>query len=185
LYRLTVVQFDKLVDAGVIAEDDRVELIEGLLVTKMGKKRPHVQAGVHGLGLLSRVVPPTWHVRREDPIVTSAWGKPEPDLAVVRGRAADYDDRDVTATDVALVVEIAESSLSIDRSEMALVYSSSGIPVYWIVNLVDGQVEVYSDPGPAGYQSTQVIKPGQDVPVVLDGLEVGRIAAKDLLPRRS
>jgi len=184
LYRLTVVQFDKLVDAGVIAEDDRVELIEGLLGTKMGKKPPHVQAGVHGLGLLSRVVPPTWHVRREDPIVTSAWGKPEPDLAVVRGRDEDYDDRDVTAADVALVVEIADSSLPIDRSDMALVYSSSGIPVYWIVNLVDGQVEVYSDPGPAGYQSSQVMRPGQDIPVVVDGIEVGRIAATDLLPRR-
>jgi len=185
LYRLTVVQFDQMVDDGVIAEDDRVELIEGLLVTKMGRNRPHVQAGLTGLQLLSRVVPTTWHVRKEDPIVTSEWGKPESDFAVVRGRVEDYDDRDVTAADVALVVEIAESSLSIDRSDMALVYSSSGIPVYWIVNLVDHQVEVFSDRGPTGYQSTQVIKPGQDVPVVLDGLEVGRIAAKDLLPRRS
>ena len=184
LYRLTVVQFDQMVDGGVIEEDDRVELIEGLLVTKMGKKRPHIQSGVRGLRLLSRVVPTTWHVRKEDPIVTSAWGKPEPDLAVVRGRVEDYDDRDVTAADVALVVEIAESSLPVDRSHMAMVYSSSGIPVYWIVNLVDGQVEVYSDPGPAGYQSSQVMKPGQDIPVVVDGIEVGRIAATDLLPRR-
>jgi len=185
LYRLTVVQFDQMVDRGVIEEDDQVDLIEGLLVTKMGKKRPHIQAGVRGLRLLSRVVPTTWHVRKEDPIVTSAWGKPEPDLAVVRGRDEDYDDRDVTAADVALVVEIADSSLPIDRSDMALVYSSSGIPVYWIVNLVDGQVEVNSDPGPAGYQSSQVMSPGQDIPVVVDGFEVGRIAATDLLPRRS
>jgi Uma2 family endonuclease len=182
LYRLSVRQFDQMVDKGVLAEDDRVELIEGLLVTKMGKKRPHVQAGVRGLRLLSRVVPGTWHVRKEDPIVTSEWGKPEPDLSVVRGRVEDYDDRDVAAADVALVVEIAESSLSIDRSDISLVYSSSGIPVYWIVNLVDHQVEVYSDPGPAGYQSSPFMKPGQDIPVVIDGSELGRIAATDLLP---
>ncbi len=173
-----------MVEEEVINEDARVELIEGLLVTKAGKKRPHIQAGVRGLRLLSRVVPTTWHVRKEDPIVTSDWGKPEPDLAVVRGRVEDYDDRDVVAVDVALVVEIAESSLSIDRSDMPLVYSSSGIPVYWIVNLVDHQVEVYSDPGPGGYQSSQVMKPGQDIPVVIDGAELGRIAATDLLPRR-
>jgi Uma2 family endonuclease len=174
-----------MVEEEVIVEDDRVELIEGLLVTKMGEKRPHVQAGLRGLRLLSRVVPSTWHVRKEDPIVTSAWGKPEPDLAVVRGRVEDYDDRDVAAADVALVVEIAESSLSIDRSDMAFVYSSSGIPAYWIVNLVDHQVEVYSDPGPAGYQSSQLVRPGQDIPVVIDGTEAGRISASDLLPPRS
>jgi Uma2 family endonuclease len=185
LHRLTVRQFDQMVEGGVIAEDERIELIEGLLVTKMGKNRPHVQAGALGLQLFSRVLPGTCHVRKEDPIVTSDWGKPEPDLAVVRGRIEDYHNRDVTAADVALVVEIAESSLAVDRSEMGMLYSSGGIPVYWIVNLVDQQIEIHSSPGPAGYQSTQVVKPDQEIPVVIDGIEVGRIAATDLLPPRS
>jgi Uma2 family endonuclease len=116
LYRLTVKQYDRMIRDGIIKEPDRVELVEGLVVTKMGRNRPHVQAGVKGLRLLSALVPANWHVRKEDPIVTSDWSKPEPDLAVVRGRDEDYDERDVTAADATLVVEIADSSLTAERN---------------------------------------------------------------------
>jgi Uma2 family endonuclease len=106
-------------------------------------------------------------------------------LAVVRGRDQDYDDRDVTAADVALVVEIADSSLTIDREDMARVYAGGGIAIYWIVNLVEQQIEVYSDPRSAVYQSIQIVNPGQDVPVVIDGVTMGKIAVSDLLPHRA
>jgi Uma2 family endonuclease len=184
LYRLTVQQYDRMIHDGIIREADKVELIEGLVATKMGRNRPHVQAGVRGLRLLSALVPAKWHVRKEDPIVTSDWSKPEPDLAVVRGRDEDYDERDVTAADVALVVEIADSSLSADQQDMARVYAAVGIAIYWIIKIVEQQVEVYSDPGSAGYQSTQILKPSQNVPVVIDGLPIGQIAVSELLPRR-
>ena len=85
------------------------------------------------------------------------------------------------AQDVALVVEIAQSSLSADR-EMIRVYGPAGIPVYWIVNLVDRQVEVYSGPQPDGYGKRDIYRSGEDVPVVVDGIIVGRIAVDDLLP---
>jgi Uma2 family endonuclease len=173
-----------MIHDGIIREADNVELVEGLVVTKMGRNRPHVQAGVKGLRLLSALVPANWHVRKEDPIVMSDWSKPEPDLAVVRGRDEDYDERDVMAADVALVVEIADSSLTADRDDMARVYSSSGIPIYWIINLLEQQVEVHSDPGSAAYRSTQVLKSGQDVAVVIDGALVGHIAVSELLPPR-
>jgi Putative restriction endonuclease len=104
LYRFTVRQNDQLVDDGTIAEDAQVELIEGLLVRKMGKKRPHVQAGKKGLQALLRLVPTGWHVAKEDPMGASDRSKPEPDLAAVRGEVEDYSDRDVTASDIALVV---------------------------------------------------------------------------------
>jgi len=104
-YRLTVRQFDRMIDDGIIPEADRVELVEGLVVTKIGRNRPHVQAGVRALRLLSSLTSASWQVRKEDPIVASDWSKPEPDLAVVRGRDEDYDERDVTSADVALVVQ--------------------------------------------------------------------------------
>jgi hypothetical protein len=85
LYRLTVRQYDRMIEDGTIAEDEPVELIEGLLVRKMGKKRHHIQAGKRGLKALSRLAPAGWHVAKEDPIVASDWSKPEPDLALVRG----------------------------------------------------------------------------------------------------
>jgi Uma2 family endonuclease len=181
-YRLSVWQYDRMIQEELLDKRDRVELIEGLLVVKMSKNPPHVVAGKKGLRALERIIPQGWHVAKEDPIVASNWSEPEPDLAVVRGRAEDYLQRPVTAAEIALVVEIAQSSLATDRSEMGRVYAASGIPFYWIVNLVDGQLEVYTGPGPSGYQVRQELKPGQDVALVVDGVEVGRIPVVELLP---
>jgi Uma2 family endonuclease len=182
LYRFSVAQYDRMVQDGTIGKNERVELIEGLLVTKMGKNPPHVFAGKLGLKRLDRLVTPGWHVGKEDPVVVSEWGKPGPDLSVVRGTENDYLDRAVTAADVALVLEIAESSLATDRSVMTKVYATAGIPVYWIVNLIDRQIEVYTHCSNDGYQSRQDVAIDRDVPVVIDGREVGRIAVSDIVP---
>jgi Uma2 family endonuclease len=115
------------------------------------------------------------------PILTSDWSRPEPDLAVIRGVVEDDVERAVTADDTALVVEIAGTNLLSDRTDMARVYAAAGIPVYWIVNLAEGQIEISADPGHDGYQSHQVLGRGQDVPVVVAGIEVAWIAVSDLL----
>jgi Uma2 family endonuclease len=83
-----------------------------------------------------------------------------------------------------LVVEIAHTSLREDR-EMALVYGKGGIATYWIVNLVDRQVEVYTAGGPRGYRKRKDYKSGENVPFVLDGIERGKVAVADILPRSS
>ncbi len=144
LYRFTVNQYDKLIEHRTIAENERDELIEGVLVNKMGRNRPHIVAGNKGLRMLSGIIPNGWYIAKEDPVVVSDWSKPEPDLAIVRGQAEDYIDHDVTASDLALVVEIAESSLSTDQQDMAQIDASNAIPLYWIIKLVDRCVEVYS-----------------------------------------
>lgn len=182
LYRLTVRQFERMIVEGTIAEDERVELIEGLLVGKSRRSRASIVAGNKGLRILWRMIPPGWHVAKGVPIRASDWSRPEPDLAVIRGVVEDYDDRDATADDAALVVELAEALPSADRTDLARVYGAAGIPVYWIVNLVEGQVEVFSDPHRDGYQSHQVLGRGQDVPVVIAGIEAAWIAVSDLLP---
>ena len=83
--------------------------------------------------------------------------------------------------DVALIVEVADSSLEEDR-KMAVIYGRAGIPIYWIIDLVDGQVEVYSNPGPTGYGSMDVLMPGHVLSLVIDGAAVGQIRVSDLLP---
>jgi Uma2 family endonuclease len=185
LYRLTVQQYDRMIADGTIAEDERIELIEGLLVAKPGRNRATITSGNKALRVLWRIIPPGWHVTKGAPIVVSDWSKPEPDLAVVRGEVEDYDGRDVPAGEVALVLEIAASlrppGLPADRTERARMYAAGGIPVYWIVNLVDGQIEILSEPGRDGYQSHQVFGLGQDVPVVVAGVEAGWVAVIDLL----
>jgi Uma2 family endonuclease len=88
----------------------------------------------------------------------------------------------VTAADVALVVEIAESTLLADQQEMRPRYAASNIPIYWIINPIDDQLEVYSDPQGGDYRTAQVFSREQDVPLILDSVEVGRIRVADFLP---
>ena len=112
--------------------------------------------------------------------------QPEPDLAIVRGTPRTYLSRHPYATDVGFLIEVADTSLLRDQRDKTRIYARAGIVCYWIVNLVDRQVEVYSQPtGPIAspsFQSTQVHLPGDDVPLVLDGQTVGKVAVTDLLP---
>jgi Uma2 family endonuclease len=99
----------------------------------------------------------------------------------VRGTIRDFSRRAPGPGDVGLVVEVSDTSLAQDR-KMAEIYSASGIPFYWIVNLADRKIEVHCDPGPAGYRSRTDYLAGRNVPVVIDGVEIGRIAVVDILP---
>jgi Uma2 family endonuclease len=182
LYRLTLEQYDAMVDSGVFNAHDHVHLINGYLVAKMTQNDAHCTADDLCGEALGRVIPRGWYVRAAKPIrITSQQSKPEPDRCVVRGSIRDYSRRSPEATDVALVVEISDTSLSEDRKQAAI-YAGSGIPVYWIVNLVDRQVEVYTGPGPAGYANRQDFLSGQQVPVVISGQQLPPVAVADILP---
>ena len=100
----------------------------------------------------------------------------------MRGDWWDYQTRYPDASEAALVAEVSISSLDEDRAK-AEIYAAGGIPVYWIINVDDGQVEVYSKPGPSGYQSHEVLAPGHVLSVVIDGVDLGEIAVADILPR--
>jgi Uma2 family endonuclease len=171
-----------MLEDGTIAEDERVELIEGLLVTRARRSRASIVAGNKALRILWRMIPPGWHVAKGVPVQVSDWSRPEPELAIIRGVLEDYDERPATAEDAALVVEIAENPTSADRTDLARVYAMAGIPVYWVVDLAEGQVVVFSEPHRDAYQSHQVLGRGQDVPVVVAGIEAAWIAVSDLLP---
>jgi len=182
LYRMTLEQYEAMVDSGAFTKRDRFHLINGYLVAKMTQRTPHVTADDLCGTALDRQLPAGWYVRPAKPVrLPASSSEPEPDRCVVRGGIRDYSKRHPGPADVALVVEIADSSLAEDR-KMAEIYGSAGIPVYWIVNLVDGQVEVYANPGPLGYGSMEVLMPGHVLPVMIDGVEVGQIAVADILP---
>src|SRR5262249_3124146 len=123
-----------------------------------------------------------WYVRAGKPVrLPSQISEPEPDRCAVRGGIRDYLRRHPEPADIALIVEVSDTSLIGDR-KMSQIYAAAGIPVYWIVNLVHGQDEVYVCSGPDGSGSRPIVKPGRRVPVVLDGAEVGRIRVADTLP---
>jgi Uma2 family endonuclease len=181
---ITVDEYDRMIEDGTIGEDDQVELWDGVIVPKMPKKPPHRVGTTKTAEALERVIPPAWHASRENAIVIRPRSKPEPDVSVVRAVFKYDSTRDPTAADCCLVVEIADSSLDDDRGKELEGYARAVIPVYWIVNLRDRQVEVYADPdlGAGQYGNRVDYRPGQDVPVIIDGQEVGRIPVVDLLP---
>lgn len=182
LYRLSLELYEAMVESGVFTARDRFHLINGFLVARMTQNDPHCTADELCGAALDRLIPDGWHVRSAKPVrLPSQISKPEPDRSVARGTIRDYSHRSPGSADVALVVEVSDSSLGDDR-KLARIYGGSGIAVYWIVNLVDRQVEVYTLPYPDGYHSRQDFTPGQPLPVVIDGAEVGRIEATDILP---
>ena len=185
IWRLTVEQYHRMIDAAILTDGDPVELLEGWLVEKMTKYPSHTLARELVEEALGRLTRAGWFIRSQEPITTID-SEPEPDLFVVRGERRDYRRRHPRPDEVALVVEVADSSLRTDRTLKKRVYARAGIVSYWILNIVERQLEAHTDPtGPADkpdYRHRQVHKAGEEVPVVLDGEQVGSIAVSELLP---
>lgn len=185
IWRFSVDQYHAMIRAGILTEDDPVELLEGWLVTKMPKNPPHRVATRLIRQALESIAPPGWYVDTQEPLTTID-SEPEPDVMVVRGETRHYLDRHPGPEDVALVVEVADSTLQRDRSLKKRLYAAAGISVYWIVNLLDSQIEVYTDPsGPGeqpGYHQQQNYGPIDTVPLMIEDREVGRLTVRDLLP---
>jgi Uma2 family endonuclease len=185
-YSLTVRQFLKMIEAGVFPERPRVELIEGMLVERMTKYTPHNFA-VDSLAVaLRRLVEPDHLVREEKSLVIGRRSRPEPDIAVVRGPRGSYRSRDPDAPVAVSVIEVADSTYAKDRGPMWRLYAGAGIPAFWIVNIRQRRVEVYTNPAGRGktarYRDAATFGPGDEVPVVIGGREAGRVAVDEILP---
>jgi Uma2 family endonuclease len=185
LWRLTVDRYERMVASGVITPDDRVELLEGVLVNKMSKSPEHVLGTILVTDVLRALLPAGWSIRSEQPVRMDD-SEPEPDAAVVRGSARDYGARHPIPVQVAVVIEVADSSLRRDREDKRRIYARNGIAVYWIVNVADRLVDVFTDPsGPVltpDYATTTTYRPGDAVPVAIAGTPIGTVPVTDLLP---
>jgi Uma2 family endonuclease len=185
IYRLSVEQYHAMARAGILDEDAPVELLEGWLVQKMTNYPPHVLAARLVRQALQNLISSRWFVASQDPI-TLADSEPEPDVAIVRGTLRDYRERHPGPQDVALVVEVADTSLRQDRGTKKRIYAGAGIGVYWIVNLKARAVEVYTEPITTGkgpdYAQRHNYGPDDELPLLLDSLEVGRIPVREFLP---
>ena len=190
VYRLTVEQFDCMIRSGFLDEDDPVELMNGILVTKLPKNPRHRVGTRKTVRALEAFLPAGWIVQKEESLVVPPWNKWEPDVAVVHSELEFDSARDAVALDCCLIVEIVVSNLYRAQSEKLPGYAAAGIPIYWIINLTGGTtpdsgvIEVYSDPDQTAgqYRSRLELRVGDHVPVVIEGREVGRIAVADLLP---
>ena len=142
--RWTRVEYDRLIEKGIFLPDDRIELLAGELVVREPQGTPHA-VGIRLVEeALRRAFGPGWEVRGQLPVALDEESEPEPDVSVVPGEPRDYlvdhPSRPV------LVVEVAESSVALDRAHKGSLYARAGLADYWILNLVDRVLEVYREP---------------------------------------
>jgi Uma2 family endonuclease len=184
LHRVSVTKYHEMIAKGILGEDDPIELIEGYMVAKMPRNPEHDSALSAVQDLVTRMVPSGFTVRGQC-AATIQDSEPEPDLVVARGDRTVFRSRHPGPADTRLVVEVSALSLIFDRTDKARVYARARVPVYWVVNVIDKQIEVLTQPGgpddAAAYAQRDVFAVGTHVPVVLDGNTIGMIAVADVL----
>ncbi|MEG4348442.1 Uma2 family endonuclease [Microcoleus sp. LAD1_D3] len=185
ILRLSIEQYHAIIQAGILTDDDSVELLEGWLVFKKPKNPPHRVTTRLVRTALENILPPGWYVDSQEPITLSN-SEPEPDIVVVRGDTRQYLDRHPGAEDIALIIEVSDTTLQRDRTVKKQIYARAGIAIYWIVNLVEGLLEVYSQPLVEVEQPdySQRLDFGRSavVPIIIEGIEIGALAVDALLP---
>ncbi|MDZ4769745.1 MAG: Uma2 family endonuclease [Chloroflexota bacterium] len=185
LFLISVERYEAMIRSGIITAEDNIELIHGKLIKKMGKNEPHILVAGLLMDWLVQSLPRGWFVSIENPIRMPD-SLPEPYAVIVRGERREYGNRRFTPSEIAVVVEIADTTLDSDPAIRLSLYAGAGIAVYWIANINARQIEVYTlpqtgDPAPF-YRSLMIYTAADSIPLILDGAQVASIAAADLLP---
>ena len=159
----TVSEYDRMIEAGILTKDDRVELIEGEII-KMAPINSRHAACVDRLNkLFNRRVGQAAIVRVQSPVGLSEYSEPQPDLALLRPREDFYAQSHPKPKDVLLVVEVADSSAAKDRNLKLPLFARAGIPEVWLVDLSQDLIEVYARPVKGAYREFQQLKRGESV----------------------
>jgi Uma2 family endonuclease len=185
LHRWTCHEYQRLIDHGLLHEDDPVELLDGLLLVKEPQHSLHRTAVLLVAKAAERAFGEGWFVQTQSPIILDDRSEPEPDVCVVRGSPRDYVESHPTRP--ALIVEVAQAGLRIARGRKAAAYARARISDYWIVNLIDRVLEVHRAPmrpGPArrhwGYAAIETL--GTDATITPLAAPSAPIRVADLLP---
>ena len=195
LVPLTVDQYHKMLEAGILRDGDPVELIDGFLVWKDRRDSRGGREMVHGPehaatvnrlfhAVFEQLIGSDHFAQCQLPIAIYPNHAPEPDVSVVSGRPQDYVEHLPNPNDVRAVFETADSSLRHDRTTKQRLYADAGIPVYVVVDLVARQIEAYTQPliGQGRYGQTQVFKSGDMVRLELAGGRVLELPVSEILP---
>ena len=179
LFRLTTAQYGRMIEAGVLGESDPVELLDGFLVEHMSRNESHDSRLSRITRMLRSMLPKEWMDRGQMALNLSE-SIPEPDLCIVRFDPDDYSTRAPGVSELGLVIEVADTSLRLDLTTKAQIYARENVPVYWVVDIPDRVVEVFTLPSPDGYLSRQAFAPGTSLPLVLDGQLAGSLDVTEL-----
>jgi len=180
-HRFTTADYFRMVAAGILTEDDRVELLGGQIVDMSPSNPPHAAAVARVLRVFNRALRDDQALARDQsPLDLEPYDAPEPDVALVRPRADEYATAHPTAAAVLLVVEVSDSTLLTDRRVKLPVYAATGLPEVWVLNLQQDRLEVFREPAGGRYGVSRVYRQTERLaPLAFPRLEV---AVADLLP---
>ncbi len=161
--RFTVTDYMRLAESGILAEEERVELIRGEIVETPPISIAHVSIKMHLVALFTRTFADWALVGINNPVQLDEFSLPQPDVVLLRSRENYYSDRHPGPNDVMLVIEIADASIDYDRWVKAPLFGSSGVMEFWIINVPAQQIEVYRDPRPNGYRTATIYASAEEV----------------------
>ena len=157
LRKWTVKEYHKLGEIGIFNPEERLELIEGNIIKISAKGTVHASATRRTATLLHNLLGNQAAVYNKSPIALDDNSEPEPDIAVVRIDPFDYATHHPTPSEVYLIIEVADSSLTFDREIKAKIYARSAIADYWVLNVGERQLHVFREPAVDGYQSEVIL----------------------------
>ena len=168
----TVEEYHRMMDAGILTEDDKVELLNGRIVQMSAQTPPHAGTTQRASDYIKERLAAQAHVRMQLPI-TLATSEPEPDIAIVRIDAGAYGDHHPNASEIFLLIEVSYSTLQIDIEEKALIYARANISDYWVLDVAEREAYIFRNPTPDGYQS-EIILPDNGVvaPLAFPEIEI-------------
>lgn len=177
--------YHRMLEIGILNEGDAIELIDGVMRFKMTKGTRHESTVDKIARRLSRILPDM--MVRVQSAVSFLAHEPEPDIVVAVGPEGRYDDHHPRPHEIALIVEVADSSINFDRGLKKAGYANAGVIEYWVVSIPDRVVDVYTDPtGPEARPLYRVMhQSGLDdsIAVRIEGREIGRIEVREIFPR--
>lgn len=175
--RWTVDQYLAMCETGIVCAEDRVELLDGEIIEKMGQDFVHIDGISFLVEALRTALGAGYHIRSQVPIRTGA-SVPEPDVSALRGSHRDFVGRYPRPDEIVLVGEVSNSTLRTARDRKATIYARAGFAEYWILNVADRQLETFRNPLPSGvYGEARVYGEGEKVTI-----EGKTLAVADLLP---
>ena len=166
--KFTIEEYHRLVDLGFFTENDRIELIRGEIIEMAPKRTPHSVCNSILFGELYKLLGDRANVRGQEPITLLSNSEPEPDVVIARKKDDNYLSAHPTAADIILVIEISDSTLKYDRETKLPLYAEAGINNYWIINLVDKHLEVYTNPfsnaqSEFAYRNKSIVLPDEKI----------------------
>jgi Uma2 family endonuclease len=160
---LTSADYYQMMESGIIREGEKVELISGQIFTMAAKGTRHTLSTRKLFKQFLALIGDQADVQSQDPITLPNNSEPEPDIVIARLRSDDYANSHPAPADIILVIEVADSSIKFDRDTKAPLYATAGISEYWIVNLIDNQLEIYRQPEGSIYTSIQIVTPPRSI----------------------